>query len=81
MFKFIFVLTIFWIIKFSFSDDVTMRIKSYKCTASGKSVAPDFKCFARSFNRNFTTMNFRFNVTRQSMTTKVSNSVEIAVMK
>jgi hypothetical protein len=47
------------------------RVKSYKCTASKKTVDRNFKCFAKSYSRSHSTLNFYLIINRPVFHAKV----------
>lgn len=67
--------TVFFVGLFFFfillNGEMRLRTRSFKCTASNKSVDPNFKCFAKSYSRNFTTINFDFNFSSPQRNTQV----------
>lgn len=57
--------------------DIFMYNKSFKCTASNKTIAPDFKCFSKSYSRDNSTISIDVNFTRPSYNMKVRNIIKI----
>jgi Protein of unknown function (DUF1091) len=57
---------------FVLSVDKTIKIRSLKCTSSNKSISSNFKCFAKSYSRKFSTMNFDYFMTRPLFNIMVS---------
>lgn len=65
-------LFIVFITKIVFSQVTVLKVKSFRCTASNKSVSPDYKCAAKSWSRVESGVSFTFNYTRRCYNTKVS---------
>lgn len=57
--------------------EMRMKVKSFKCTASTYSVAPNFTCFAKSYSRKYSTINFNIYFTRTSVKTMVSKVLTV----
>lgn len=60
-----FLILLVWIESFVFSTDKTIKIRSFDCTSSNKSVKPNFKCFSKSYSRKLSVMNVDIFVTRR----------------
>lgn len=57
---------------FVFTGDLKYKVKSFKCTASNRTISNDFECFAKTYNRVFSSLNFKINITRPISTAMAS---------
>jgi hypothetical protein len=62
------------------SDVTFLKVKSFRCTSSNKSITPDYKCFAKSYSRQFSGANFAFKFIRPVYNMKVRVHSELLVL-
>ena len=65
---------LFVLILFSFPSNFVkagIKVRGSRCTASKKSIAPEFKCFAKSYSRKLTTFNIDLTFTKKLYSAKV----------
>lgn len=55
--------------------------REYSCKSSLRSVSSDFKCFTKTYNRNFSTFNFHINITRPLFDVKVSRVLQQSFLR
>lgn len=56
----------------SLRGEIRLKTKSFKCNASNKSVEPTYKCYAKSYSRNYSTINYSFNFSSPKRNTMVN---------
>jgi hypothetical protein len=69
--KFLFFFSAFSIFFFLETSQRIHRVRNMKCSSSNNSIAPDFKCYAKSYSRTLSTVNANLTFVRPLFEAKV----------
>lgn len=76
--RFLFLVAIVWFHTVS-NGEIRLRTKGFRCTSSNQTVSSDFQCFAKTYSRNYSTMNFWMKFKRVAVKTMVFRYASLVI--